>query len=156
MTAYPVHIGVISDTHGLIRPQALEALADSHLIIHAGDVGGQTVFDALRNIAPTFAVHGNVDTDPWGATLPRSQTVTAGHHDIYVLHRREDLNLDPGAAGFACVIFGHSHQPLAQNINKVLYLNPGAAGPRRFNRPVSVARLVATPDDLSWSFVNLI
>lgn len=134
-------IGVISDTHGLLRPEALEALKGSDLIIHAGDVGSPDILDALRVIAPTTAVRGNVDTVPPCSLLPATEIVEAGPFLVYVLHDLHDLDLDPSAAGFHAVISGHSHQPLNEERKGVLYLNPGSAGPRRFRLPVSVASL---------------
>jgi hypothetical protein len=136
-------IGVISDTHGLLRPEAVAALGGSDLIVHAGDVGGADVLDALRRVAPVVAVRGNVDTAPWARDLPSWEIVDAGGLQVYVLHQLDHLDLDPGAAGFAAVIHGHSHAPSAETRGGVLYLNPGSAGPRRFRLPVSVARLRA-------------
>jgi uncharacterized protein len=134
-------IGIIADTHGLLRPQAVEALQGVALIIHAGDVGNPSILDELRQIAPVFAVRGNVDTAPWAASLPDTTVVEVGDQLLYVLHNREDLDLNPAAAGFSAVIFGHSHQPLIEERQGVLYLNPGSAGPRRFHLPISIARL---------------
>jgi hypothetical protein len=134
-------IGVISDTHGLLRPEAVAALGGSDLIVHAGDVGGAGVLDALRRVAPVVAVRGNVDTAPWARALTLWEVVDAGGLQIYLLHQLDHLDLDPGAAGFAAVIYGHSHAPSAETRRGVLYLNPGSAGPRRFRLPVSVARL---------------
>lgn len=131
-------IGVISDTHGLLRPQAVEALRGCEQIIHAGDVGRPEVLDELRRIAPVLAVRGNVDNGPWAAKLPPSEVVQIDDCLIYVLHILEDLDLDPPAAGFRAVIVGHSHQPKIATRQGVLYVNPGSAGPRRFNLPVTV------------------
>src|SRR5690348_17262624 len=126
-------VGLISDTHGLIRPEALEALRGSRLIIHAGDVGNEEVIVALRAIAPVVAVRGNIDKSGWPATLPTTEVVGVGGLSIYVLHDLNELDLDPAAAGFRAVISGHSHKPSSEERNGVLYLNPGSAGPRRFN-----------------------
>ncbi len=134
-------IGVIADTHGLIRPEALDALRDSELILHAGDVGKERVMDALQEIAPVVAVRGNVDRAPWAERLPTTEVVEVGDMLIYLLHDRHALDLDPRAAGFAAVISGHSHRPLIEERDGVLYLNPGSAGPRRFALPLSVAHL---------------
>ena len=136
-----MNVGVISDTHGLLRPEAVAALAGSHLIVHAGDVGGPEVLDQLRAIAPTYAVRGNIDTQAWARKLPVTEAVTVGPLVLWVLHDRSELDLDPAAAQFAAVIFGHSHKPLIETQDRVLYLNPGSAGPRRFRLPVTVARL---------------
>jgi putative phosphoesterase len=141
MLAKPVHIGLISDTHGLLRPQALEALGGSDLIIHAGDVGKPDVLAALRKLAPVVAVRGNVDTSPWADVLPETAVAQAGSVQLYVLHDVQALDLDPAVAGFQVVVSGHSHQLGKFERNSVLYINPGSAGPRRFQLPVSVARL---------------
>jgi putative phosphoesterase len=134
-------IGVISDTHGLVRPEAIEALRGSELIIHAGDIGGLHVLEALRALAPVVPVRGNNDVAPWAAALPETEIVEIGSVSIYVLHDVQMLDLDPAAAGFRAVISGHSHRPLAEERQGVLYLNPGSAGPRRFTLPIAVARL---------------
>jgi putative phosphoesterase len=148
-------LGIISDTHGLLRPEAIAALQGSDLIIHAGDVGKPEILDELRRIAPTFAVRGNVDTAPWASALPMTEVVEAGSLQIYVLHDLGTLDLDPRAAGFAAVISGHSHTPLAETRNGVLYLNPGSAGPRRFNLPICLARLHIEGSELRSEFVDL-
>jgi hypothetical protein len=134
-------VGVISDTHGLLRPEAIAALRGSDIIIHAGDVGRREVLDALRALAPTHAVRGNVDTQEWAAKLPATEVVAVGPLRFWVLHDIAELDLDPVAAEFAAVIFGHSHQPSIETRDGVLYLNPGSAGPRRFKLPVTMARL---------------
>ena len=134
-------VGVISDTHGLLRPEALEALQDSDLIIHAGDVGKPEVLAALRGLAPVHAVRGNVDRGAWAEALPLTDVIEIENTFLYVLHDVGELDLDPQAAGFSAVIFGHSHKPSQKTRDGVLFLNPGAAGPRRFKLPVSLARL---------------
>lgn len=149
------YIGVISDTHGLLRSEALQALQGSALIIHAGDVGPPEILETLGRIAPVFAVRGNVDTEPWTRTLPVTEVVEAGGRQFYVLHQIDHLDLDPGAAGFAAVIYGHSHKPSAEVRRDVLYLNPGSAGPRRFNLPVTVVRLRLDTASLEPEFVSL-
>jgi hypothetical protein len=136
-----MNIGVISDTHGLLRPEALAALAGSQLIVHAGDVGRPEVLDRLGELAPTYAVRGNIDTQAWARKLPATEAVAVGSLTLWVLHDRCELDLDPAAAQFAAVIFGHSHKPSIETQDPVLYLNPGSAGPRRFRLPVTVARL---------------
>jgi len=148
-------VGVISDTHGLLRPQALAALEGSDVIIHAGDIGPPEILARLRMIAPTFAVRGNVDTSPWARTLPEVEVFDAHGQSFYVLHDLGRLDLDPKAAGFAAVIYGHSHKPDAQVRDGVLYLNPGSAGPRRFSLPVSVARLTVAERWLTHELVPL-
>ena len=134
-------VGVISDTHGLLRPQAVEALRGAELIVHAGDVGAPEVLEGLRAIAPVRAIRGNNDTDSWALGLPETDLVEVADVSIFVLHSLADLDLDPKAAGFRVVISGHSHRPEAIAKDGILYLNPGAAGPRRFSLPLSVARL---------------
>ena len=134
-------IGLISDTHGLVRPEALLALRGSDLIIHAGDVGGPEVLEALRSVAPLIAVRGNNDTEPWADRLKGTETVEVGDVLIHVLHDVRALALDPSKAGFRAVISGHSHRPSLEERRGVLYLNPGSAGPRRFSLPIAVARL---------------
>lgn len=136
-----INVGVISDTHGLLRPQARQALIGSDLIIHAGDVGDPAILDELRQIAPVHMVRGNVDHGDWAEALPEIEVVEVGDVLLYVLHDLDMLDLNPAAAGFAAVIFGHSHQPLVEERQGVLYLNPGSAGPRRFRLPVSVAKI---------------
>jgi uncharacterized protein len=150
-----ITIGVISDTHGLMRPEALTALRGSDLIIHAGDVGAPDVLEALRAVAPTFAVRGNVDTASWAARLPMTARVAAGSLFFFVLHEISQLDLDPAAAGFAAVVFGHSHMPAIEWRNGVLFLNPGSAGPRRFRLPVAVARVGVTGRELRPAIVEL-
>jgi hypothetical protein len=134
-------VGVISDTHGLLRPQAVAALAGSDMIIHAGDVGTPEVIDRLGGVAPTFVVRGNVDTAGWAARLPLTLIVEVAALRVFVLHEISQLDLDLAAAGFAAVVFGHSHRPSIETRRGVLFLNPGSAGPRRFNLPVTVARV---------------
>ena len=135
----PIQIGVISDTHGLLRPAAVAALAGSTLIIHAGDVGKPEILTALREVAPVVAVRGNVDRGAWAWELPETEVVEIEQARLYVLHDLMMLDLDPTAAGFQAVISGHSHQPSLEHRDGVLYLNPGSAGPRRFTLPISVA-----------------
>ena len=136
-----MRIGIISDTHGLLRPEAQRALLGVQLIIHAGDVGAPEILTQLKLIAPVFAVRGNVDTQPWARELPLTAVVqTSGFH-FYVLHNLQDLDLKPQAAGFDAVISGHTHQADQHHDAGVLYLNPGSAGPRRFQLPVTLALL---------------
>ena len=150
-----VIVGVISDTHGLLRPEALEALAGSALVVHAGDVGDPSILDRLREIAPVVAVRGNVDTAPWARSLPEIEVAEAAGRLLYVLHQLDRLDVDPAAGGFSAVIYGHSHKASAEMRNGVLYLNPGSAGPRRFGLPVTVARLRVTPAALEPEIVLL-
>ena len=134
-------VGVISDTHGLLRPEALEALRGSDHIIHAGDIGAPDIVGRLREIAPVTAVRGNVDRDSWAQKIPLTEVLEIGKTSIYVLHILEQLDLKPEAAGFQVIVCGHSHIPKQETNNGVLYFNPGSAGPRRFKLPVTVGRL---------------
>jgi uncharacterized protein len=136
-----MRIGIISDTHGLLRPEAQRALLGVQLIIHAGDVGAPEILTQLKLIAPVFAVRGNVDTQPWAQELPLTAVVQTAGFNFYVLHKLQDLDLKPQAAGFDAVITGHTHQAAERHESGVLYLNPGSAGPRRFQLPVTLALL---------------
>ena len=138
-----MRIGLISDTHGLLRPEAVDALRGSDVIVHAGDVGKQEILAELARLAPVTAVRGNIDTAPWAQSLPQTETLAAGGAMLYVLHSIADLDRDPAASGFRAVISGHSHKPSVAWSNGVLYVNPGSAGPRRFSLPISVANLFA-------------
>jgi hypothetical protein len=134
-------VGIISDTHGLLRPQALAALSGSDLILHAGDIGSPAILERLCAIAPVTAVRGNVDTDPWALELPLTQSISVAGRVIYMIHDRSQLALHPAPNGVAIVVFGHSHRALTETRDGVLYLNPGSAGPRRFRLPVTLVRL---------------
>jgi putative phosphoesterase len=149
-------VGVISDTHGLLRPEAVTALRGSELILHAGDVGGAPVVEGLRAIAPVTAVLGNNDRDPWGRRLPGAATVEVAGVRIHVLHALPDLALDPEEEGVSVVVFGHSHRPESRRRGGVLYFNPGSAGPRRFRLPVTVGRLVIRAGRVSARIVPLL
>ncbi len=148
-------IGVISNTHGLLRPQAVAALQGVELIIHAGDIGGPEVLARLTATAPVLAVRGNTDKGDWARELPRDRVVAVGAVHLYVLHNLYELNLDPAASGLAAVIYGHSHQPFLERQDGVLFLNPGAAGPRRFTLPVTLALLKVNEAALEVKFVKL-
>ncbi len=134
-------IGVISDTHGLLRPEAVELLRGSEHIIHAGDIGSPEIIPELRKIAPVTAIRGNVDTQAWAQVFAETEVVELGELHIYVIHDANAIDLNPKAASFAAVISGHSHQPKQETKNGVLYFNPGSAGPRRFKLPISVGRM---------------
>ena len=149
-----MNIGVISDTHGLLRPEAVRALQDSELIIHAGDIGDPAILEELGRIAPVRAIRGNVDRDAWANKLPDTEVVEAAGLMIYVIHNVRDLDLNPRAAGFACVISGHSHQPASDVRDGVLYFNPGSAGPRRFKLPITVGRLKIVGGKLTGEIVD--
>jgi uncharacterized protein len=142
-------VGVISDTHGLLRPEAVQALHDCAIIVHAGDVGSPAILASLQDIAPTYAVRGNIDKEPWARDLPEVAWVQAGRARLFVLHQLSEL--DPGLVDDQCaaVIYGHSHKPSAEYRGPVLFLNPGSAGPRRFRLPVTVARLTVNGSSLT-------
>jgi putative phosphoesterase len=148
-------IGVISDTHGLLRPEAVSALRGSEYIIHAGDVGDPAILDALGKIAPVTAVRGNVDTEPWARELPESNVLEIAGISIYVLHNIDQLDLKPETAGFAAVVYGHSHVPKQEMKKGVLYFNPGSAGPRRFRLPVSVGKLIVDEGRMRGQLIEL-
>jgi putative phosphoesterase len=146
-------IGVISDTHGLLRPQAKRVLAGCDAIIHAGDIGKPEVLDELRELAPLTAIRGNVDR--WAEGLPDTEVLVLEGRHIYILHNLQELELDPQAAGFDVVVSGHSHQPKLETREGVLYLNPGSAGPRRFSLPVALAELRVSAETLDAEIVDL-
>ena len=148
-------VGVISDTHGLVRPEALDTLRGCELIIHCGDVGSAAVLDALRAVAPVRAVRGNNDKGPWASELPAADVVEIGSDLVYVIHDLAELGLDPEAAGFAAVLCGHSHRPLVERRKSVLFVNPGSAGPRRFRLPVALARLTIGAGRCSARIIDL-
>lgn len=141
ITNYEMLIGVISDTHGLLRPEAIEALRGSDLIIHAGDIGDTAILQELAKIAPVHAIRGNIDVQPWAKDLPETEVVEIAGVSVYVIHNVRDLDLNPMAAGFAAVISGHCHKPSSEVREGVLYFNPGSAGPKRFSLPISAGRL---------------
>jgi uncharacterized protein len=148
-------IGVISDTHGLLRPEAIEALRGSEHIIHAGDVGSPEILEKLSRLAPVIAVRGNIDKAAWSRRLPETQVLESGGVSIFVLHDLAQLDLKPKAAGFSVVVSGHSHVPKHQTRDGVLYFNPGSAGPRRFKLPVSLGRLVLEAGSVRGELVQL-
>ena len=148
-------LGIISDTHGLMRPEAIKALAGTTLIIHAGDIDTPEVLEALHTVAPVVAVRGNNDKGNWAQALPETEVVEVGGVALYVLHDVKALDLDPVAAGFQAVISGHSHRPGMVKRQGVLFLNPGSAGPRRFSLPVSVARLSICGDTIDAQLIEL-
>jgi len=149
-------IGVISDTHGLLRPEAIEALRGVDLILHAGDVGSSDVLEKLEKIAPVVAVRGNNDKGEWAEELPHWEVTKIGAVSIYIIHDVKEIDLSPAAAGFQVVVSGHSHKPSVEDRKGVLYVNPGSAGPRRFRLPVSVARLSVDGDTVSAQLIDLL
>lgn len=154
MTA-PVRVGLVSDTHGLLRPEVFPLLEGVDHIIHGGDVGGEEILEGLRRIAPVTAVRGNTDGGHFGRSLPATAAVELGGHTLYVLHILDELDLDPAAADVSAVIYGHTHQPKVEDREGVLYVNPGSCGPRRFTLPVTVARMTAGPDGLEVRLIPL-
>jgi putative phosphoesterase len=148
-------VGVISDTHGLLRPEAVAALTGVERIVHAGDIGSPDILTQLERLAPVVAVRGNNDRDAWAADIPETEVVEVGGVSLYVLHDLHELDLNPRAAGFAAVITGHSHQPRLDERDGVIYLNPGSAGPRRFKLPISLARLTVTDSRVQARLLTL-
>lgn len=148
-------VGIIADTHGLLRPEAVAALQDSDLLIHAGDIGKASILDFLRDLAPLTAIRGNVDRGAWADLLPDTEVVEVGDRYLYVLHDLHALRLSPDAGGFDAVISAHSHRPHVEEKNGVLYFNPGSAGPRRFSLPVCVGRIVVDEAGLHPEIIKL-
>ncbi len=155
MSEGKIVLGVISDTHGLLRPEAVEALRGSERILHAGDVGDPEILEVLAKIAPVTAIRGNIDTEPWASGLPETEVVEVGGVSIYMLHDIRELDLNPAAAGFRVVVFGHSHQPGIREKKGALYFNPGSAGPRRFDLPVTVGKLTIDAEKVEAVVVEL-
>ncbi|HEY2232743.1 MAG TPA: metallophosphoesterase family protein [Candidatus Angelobacter sp.] len=148
-------VGIISDTHGLLRPEAVELLRGSEHIIHAGDIGAPEIIPELEKIAPVTAIRGNVDTQAWGRKYAETEVVELGGVFLYVIHDANAIDLNPKAAGFAAVISGHSHKPKQEVKDGVLYFNPGSAGPRRFKLPISVGRLVIMEGKVSGEILEI-
>ncbi len=155
MTSSRRFLGIISDTHGLMRPEAVVALAGAERIIHAGDIGLPEVLQALEAVAPVVAVRGNNDTGAWATAIPDTVVVDVDDLQIYVLHDVKTLDFDPATAGFSAVICGHSHRPRIEQRAGVWFVNPGSAGPRRFKLPVAVARLYIHVGTLTPELVEL-
>jgi uncharacterized protein len=151
-----VLIGVISDTHGLLRPEALAALQGSDRIIHAGDIGDPVILDRLAEIAPVTAVRGNVDREAWAKSIAETELLEVDGASIYILHILENLDLQPKAAGIQAVIYGHSHTPKQEMKDGVLYFNPGSAGPRRFQLPVTVGKLIVDAGKIRSEIIQLL
>jgi uncharacterized protein len=148
-------IGIISDTHGLLRPEVLEVFKGVSLILHAGDIGNPEVLDALRTLAPVVAVRGNNDTGKWAKRIPETQTVHAAGVSLYMLHNLKEMKVRPSDENIAAVISGHSHRPSLMRQEGVLFLNPGSAGPRRFKLPISVARLMVRGSAVQAELISL-
>lgn len=149
-------VGVISDTHSLLRPEALHALNGVDHILHAGDIGEPAILDTLRAVAPVTAIRGNIDVDGACAKLPATELIELAGHSIYMLHNLRDLDLDPTAAGISIVISGHTHQPQIERRKGILYFNPGSAGPRRFSLPVSIGVLDLSNDHAEARLIELV
>lgn len=149
-------IGVISDTHGLMRHEALDALAGSEMILHAGDIGSAEVIERLQEVAPVVAIRGNNDVEPWALRFPETTLVELEAARIFLIHSVRDLDFDPRATNFAAVVAGHSHKPFIETRDGVLYVNPGSAGPRRFKLPVCVARLTVRGKRVEAELVTLV
>jgi len=155
VSADRIQVGVIADTHGLLRPEAVESLRGVNVILHAGDVGDPTILQELVSLAPVFVVRGNTDRGPWADALPMTEVVEVGGVVFYMIHILDDLDLDPGAAGIDVVVYGHSHQPMVEDREGVLFLNPGSAGPRRFDLPVTIARVSIGDGTLEAGILSL-
>ncbi len=149
-------IGIISDTHNLLRLEAVNALKGSEIIIHAGDIGSFDIIDRLKKIAPVYAVRGNIDRSLFGNTFPATDIIEISGKSLYVLHNIHEIDVDPVAAGFDVVISGHSHKPNIEYKNGVYLINPGSAGPRRFSLPVTIAILQIVGDIISCDLIELV
>jgi putative phosphoesterase len=150
-----LRVGLISDTHGLLRPQARAFLLGCDYIVHGGDIGEPTILDELAAIAPLIAVRGNNDTEPWAARLPVTEMIRVGNVFVYVIHNLAELDIDPGAAGVRVVVSGHSHKPMMQERDGILYVNPGSSGPRRFKLPISVGEIIVSGSAVNARLVDL-
>ena len=148
-------VGLISDTHGLLRPEATAFLRGSDFIVHAGDIGDGNILKELGDLAPVTVVRGNNDKGPWAEAVPETEVLQIGEIFIYVLHNLAELDLDPVAAGFHVIVSGHSHRPSVENRGGVLYVNPGSSGPRRFKLPVAVAELQVVGDAVKAQVIEL-
>jgi putative phosphoesterase len=155
MTDARREIGIVSDTHDLLRPRAIEALHGVEHIIHAGDVGGPEIIQGLETVAPVTAIRGNWDKGAFALSLPVWEVASFGGVHLYVIHDLNDMDLDPAAAGFASVVYGHTHQPKQEIRRGVLYLNPGSIGPRRLRLPISLARITLVGQDIQVQFIEL-
>lgn len=155
VSASTFQIGLISDTHGLLRPEAIAALRGSDYIVHAGDIGDPRILSTLSEIAPVTAVRGNNDREAWAAPIPETAVLRVGEVAIYVIHILGELAIDPLAAGYQAVIYGHSHRPSSQSRAGVLFVNPGSAGPRRFSLPVAVGHLLIAGTTLQSRLLEL-
>src|SRR4051794_34237073 len=146
-------IGLISDTHGLLRPEALQALKGSDMIVHAGDIGSPEIISRLEQIAPVYAIRGNVDVELWAKKYPATRTVRVAEHEVFLIHNRAELGKELPTA--SAIVFGHSHKPLIENKAGILFFNPGSAGPRRFKLPISVGRITVNGNELKPELILL-
>jgi uncharacterized protein len=150
-----LRVGIISDTHGLLRPEAGAFLAGCDYIIHGGDIGGPEILEELALMAPLISVKGNNDTQPWAARLRETELIRVGNIFVYVIHNLAELDIDPAAAGVRVVVCGHSHKPVVEERNGILYVNPGSCGPRRFNLPISAGEITVSGSAVRARLVNL-
>jgi putative phosphoesterase len=150
-----LRVGLVSDTHGLLRADARAFLVGCDYIVHGGDVGGPKILDELAVMAPLIAVRGNNDTQPWAAHLPATELIRVGNVFVYVIHNLAELDIDPGAAGVRVVVSGHSHKPMLEERDGVLYVNPGSCGPRRFKLPISVGEVIVSGSAVNARIVDL-
>jgi putative phosphoesterase len=155
MSANALRVGLISDTHGLLRPEARTFLIGCDYILHGGDIGGQEILDELALIAPVIAVRGNNDGAPWAKYLADTELIRVGNVFVYILHNLAELDLDPGAAGARVIVSGHSHKPSIEERDGILYVNPGSCGPRRFKLPISLGELFVAGDSVRARIVDL-
>jgi putative phosphoesterase len=150
-----LRVGLISDTHGLLRPEARAFLVGCDYIVHSGDIGNADILDELAAIAPLIAVRGNNDTAPWAARLPVTEMIRVGNVFVYVIHNLAELDIDPGAAGVRVIVSGHSHKPVIEERDGILYVNPGSSGPRRFKLPISVGEITVSGSAVKARLVDL-
>jgi putative phosphoesterase len=150
-----LRVGLISDTHGLLRPEARAFLVGCDYIVHGGDIGSVAILDELALMAPLIAVRGNNDTEPWAARLPLTELIRVGNVFVYVIHNLAELDLDPAAAGIRVIVSGHSHQPKIEERREILYVNPGSSGPRRFKLPISVGEITVSGSAVKARIVDL-
>ena len=150
-----LRVGLISDTHGLLRTDVRAFLLGCDYIIHGGDVGGAEILDELAVIAPLIAVRGNNDTGPWAARLPLTELIRVGNVFVYVIHNLEELDIEPAAAGIRVIVSGHSHKPMIEERDQILYVNPGSSGPRRFKLPISVGEIIVSGSAVKARIVEL-
>lgn len=150
-----LRVGLISDTHGLLRPEARAFLIGCDYIVHGGDIGSAAILDELALVAPLITVRGNNDTEPWAARLPLTELIRVGNVFVYVIHNLAELDIDPAAAGVRVIVSGHSHKPMIEERDRVLYVNPGSSGPRRFKLPISVGEIVVSDSAVKARIVDL-